>query len=131
MHQINDAIKRLRALTQVNVQNCWRCCAQDLSTDAGTHFEWWNDWSTVRLRSPLTLSEAEGSTAELNSKQYIVWSAGRQVMWLGQRFVVPQDLQGYPLAGLSLRLLLTWWAQSAQIFVNGQLVQEGDLFDSS
>ncbi len=52
-------------------------------------------------------------------------------MWLGQRFVVPQDLQGYPLAGLSLRLLLTWWAQSAQIFVNGQLVQEGDLFDSS
>ncbi len=52
-------------------------------------------------------------------------------MWLGQQLVVPQDLQGYPLAGLALRLGLTWWAQAAQIFVNGQLVQEGDLFDSS
>ncbi|HEY9708521.1 MAG TPA: hypothetical protein V6D48_10005, partial [Oculatellaceae cyanobacterium] len=115
MHQINDAIKRLRALTQINVQNCWRCCTQDLPADVGTQSEQWNEWST----------------AELNTKEYIVWSAGRQVRWLGQRFVVPQNLQGYPLAGLTLRLILTWWAQSAQIFVNGQLVQEGDLFDSS
>ncbi len=52
-------------------------------------------------------------------------------MWLSQHFVIPKDLQGYPLAGLALRLALTWWAQEAQIFVNGQLVQEGDLFDSS
>ncbi len=52
-------------------------------------------------------------------------------MWLGQHLVVPHDLQGYPLAGLALRLALTWWAEDAQIFVNGQLVQEGDLFDSS
>ena len=52
-------------------------------------------------------------------------------MWLGQRFVIPQDLQDYPLTGLALRLALTWWAEAAQIFVNGQLVQEGDLFDSS
>ncbi len=115
MQQINDAITRLRALAQVNVQNCWRCCAQDLPVAVATQPEQWNDWLT----------------AELNPKEYIVWSAGRQVMWLGQQFVVPQDLQGYPLAGLALRLVMTWWAQSAQIFVNGQLVQEGDLFDSS
>ncbi len=115
MHPINDAIERLRALTQVTVQNHWRCCAQDLPAAVATQFEQWNDWST----------------AELNPKEYIVWSAGHQVMWLGQRFIVPQDLQGYPLTGLALRLLLTWWAASAQIFVNGQLVQEGDLFDSS
>ncbi len=36
---------------------------------------------------------------------------------------------GYPLAGLTLRLALTWWAIDAQIFVNGALVQAGDLFD--
>ena len=52
-------------------------------------------------------------------------------MWLGQLFVIPQTLQGYPLAGLALRLALTWWAEDTQIFVNGQLVQEGDLFDCS
>jgi alpha-mannosidase len=114
-HLINDAIERLLALTQVDVQNGWRCCAQDLSVTVATQSQDWNDWSI----------------AELNPKEYIVWSAGRQVMWLSQRLVIPQDLQGYPLAGLALRLVLTWWAQSAQIFVNGQLVQEGDLFDSS
>lgn len=32
---------------------------------------------------------------------------------------------------MDLRLFLTWWAESAQIFVNGQLKVEGDLFDSS
>jgi alpha-mannosidase len=114
-HLINDAIERLRVLTQVDVQNGWRCCAQDLSVTVATQSQDWNDWSI----------------AELNPKEYIVWSAGRQVMWLSQRLVIPQDLQGYPLAGLALRLVLTWWAESAQIFVNGQLVQEGDLFDSS
>jgi alpha-mannosidase len=112
---INDAIDRLRALTQVTVHNHWQCCPQDLPVAVATQSEGWNDWST----------------AQLNPKGYIVWSAGRQVMWLGQRFVVPHDLQGYPLTGLVLRLVLTWWAEYAQIFVNGQLVQEGDLFDSS
>jgi alpha-mannosidase len=114
-HDINQIILRLRALTQVNVQPHWRCCPQDLSADVATDSEQWNDWSI----------------AELNPKEYIVWSAGRQVMWLGQNFVIPQTLQGYPLAGLALRLALTWWAEDAQIFVNGQLVQAGDLFDSS
>ena len=115
MHPVHDAIERLRALTQVNVQNGWRCCLHDLPVAIATQPEHWNDWST----------------AELNPKDYIIWSAGRQVMWLSQRFVVPQNLQGYPLTGLTWRLVLTWWAESAQIFVNGQLVQEGDLFDSS
>jgi alpha-mannosidase len=68
---INDAIERLRALTQVTVQNHWRCCPQDLPVAVATQSEGWNDWST----------------AQLNPKEYIVWSAGRQVMWLGQRFV--------------------------------------------
>ncbi|MBD2129061.1 alpha-mannosidase [Microcoleus sp. ZQ-A2] len=114
-HEINQAIIRLRALTQLNVQPHWRCCPQDLPATVATHPEQWNGWSM----------------AELNSKEYIVWSAGRQVMWLGQLFVIPQTLQAYPLPGLALRLALTWWAEDAQIFVNGQLVQEGDLFDSS
>jgi alpha-mannosidase len=114
-NKINQSIERLRALTQVNVQHHWRCCSQDLPATVATQPERWHEWSM----------------ADLNSKEYIVWSAGRQVMWLSQYLVVPHDLQGYPLAGLALRLALTWWAEEVQIFVNGQLVQEGDLFDSS
>lgn len=115
MHQVHDTVERLRALTHVNAQNGWRYCPQDLPAAVATEAQRWNNWST----------------AELNSKGYIVWSPGRQVIWLSQHFVVPQDLQGYPLSGLGWRLVLTWWAEDAQIFVNGQLVQAGDLFDSS
>ncbi|WP_293035920.1 alpha-mannosidase [Moorena sp. SIO1F2] len=112
---INHAIAKLRALTQTNVQQGWRYCKEDIPYPVATQPECWNNWSI----------------AQRNDKDYITWSAGRQVIWLSQRFLVPQDLQRYPLAGLGLRLVLTWWAESAQIFVNGQLVQEGDLFDSS
>ncbi|HEY9649684.1 MAG TPA: alpha-mannosidase, partial [Coleofasciculaceae cyanobacterium] len=115
LHPIENTIERLRALTQVHVQKHWRCCAEDFPADIATQSNQLHDWST----------------AELNEKEYIVWGAGRQVMWLGQTFIIPHDLQGYPLTGLTLRLVLTWWAEYAQIFVNGQLVQEGDLFDSS
>ena len=115
MHQVQDAIDRLRALTQANVHNGWRYCTQDLPIAIATQSTHWNDWLV----------------AELNTKGYIVWAAGHQVIWLSQHFVVPHDLQGYPLSGLALRLVMTWWAEDAQIFVNGQLVQQGDLFDSS
>ncbi|AOY81662.1 alpha-mannosidase [Moorena producens JHB] len=112
---INHAIAKLRALTQINVQQGWRYCNGDIPYPVATQPQTWENWSI----------------AQLNDKDYITWSAGRQVIWLSQRFLVPQDLQRYPLAGLGLRLVLTWWAESAEIFVNGQLVQEGDLFDSS
>nr|WP_293122200.1 alpha-mannosidase [Moorena sp. SIO4G3] len=112
---INDAIAKLRALTQANVQQGWRYCNGDIPYPVATQPQTWENWSI----------------AQRNEKDYITWSAGRQVIWLSQRFLVPQDLQRYPLSGLGLRLVLTWWAESAQIFVNGQLLQEGDLFDSS
>ncbi|MBW4648882.1 MAG: alpha-mannosidase [Kastovskya adunca ATA6-11-RM4] len=113
--QINCVITQLRSCTQIPVQSGWRCYPDDLPASVATQAESWEDWST----------------APINDKGYIVWASKRQVMWLAQRFVVPQNLQGYPLAGLTLRLVLTWWAEDAQIFVNGQFVQAGDLFDSS
>ncbi|MBE9125465.1 MULTISPECIES: alpha-mannosidase [unclassified Coleofasciculus] len=111
---LSESIKKLYGLTQIDVQANWRYHLGDLSLDAAIASDFSN-WSNV----------------ELNTNSYITWSAGRQVLWLGQRFVVPHNLQGYPLAGLALRLILTWWAEDTKIFVNGQLVQEGDLFDSS
>jgi alpha-mannosidase len=113
--QIAEAIAKLHQLTQVNVQTNWRYCLEDLSIAEATSGTQWQSWTI----------------ADLNAREHIAWAKGQQVLWLGQQFVIPADLQGYPLAGMELRLALTWWAELAQIFVNGELVQEGDLFDHS
>ncbi|MBD2098142.1 alpha-mannosidase [Trichocoleus sp. FACHB-591] len=113
--QISEAITQLRQLTQLNVQTGWHLCEEDLAIAEANQPQYWQSWPSVTL----------------NAREHVAWSQGRQVLWLGQSLVIPADLQGYPLEGLVLRLALTWWAESAQIFVNGQLVQEGDLFDCS
>jgi alpha-mannosidase len=110
---ISDAIAKLRSLSQVNILSSWRCCEGDLSVAEVTA----SDLSSWNL-------------TELNAKGQIAWAGGQKVLWLLQKLRIPQDLQGYPLEGLSLRLGLTWWAESAKVYVNGQLMVEGDLFDS-
>ena len=75
------------------------------------------------------LDQGEWTIADLNAKQHIAWEKGQKLRWLKQVITVPADLENYPLQGLSLRIALTWWAEAAQVFVNGKLIQEGDLFD--
>lgn len=111
---ITAAIHKLRQLSQVSIQGHWRYYADDLPM-AETSRDRWSQWATVSL----------------NEKNNITWSAGSRVLWLAQDLVIPSHLQGYPLDGLTMRLALTWWADAAQIFLNGKLVQCGDLFDSS
>lgn len=113
--QVTQTIDRLRQLTQIDIQSQWRCCQQDFAPETATQFTAWQSWDS----------------ASLNDRQHIAWEKGQRVMWLGQRLIAPDSLQGYPLTGLTLRLALTWWAELAQVYVNGKLVQEGDLFDHS
>src|SRR5689334_23217716 len=86
---ISQAIEQLRSCSQVNIQSTWlyqeadREITEVIASDL-------SDWQPV----------------ELNAKSHIAWTGGKKVLWLVQRLVVPQDLQGYSLAGLSLRLLL-------------------------
>ncbi|MBD2567289.1 alpha-mannosidase [Anabaena lutea FACHB-196] len=111
---ISDAIENLRACCQVNIQSSW--LYQQV------------DWGiTEVINSDLSLWEP----VNLNDKLHIPWKAGKQVLWLVQKLVVPQDLQGYDLTGLCLRLALVWWADAAEIYINGKLVLVGDLFDCS
>jgi alpha-mannosidase len=110
---ISAAIAQLRSCSQVNIQATWHCCTTDLAISEVTQFDWFNC-----------------SVAPLNAKGHIAWSAGK-VLWLAQKVVIPQNLHGFSLEGLCLRLALTWWAEAAQIYVNGCLIQEGDLFDCS
>jgi alpha-mannosidase len=74
---------------------------------------------------------SQWSRVSLNEKGQIVWERGRQEIWLAQELVIPTHLQGYPVTSLVCRLAFTWWAELAQVFVDGVLVQEGDLFDHS
>lgn len=112
---ISQAIDRLRSLSQISIQSSWWFCDADLPLTEATNSANWQNWSI----------------AELNARDHVAWAKGQTVRWLGQIITVPHNLQDYPLKGLCLRLALIWWAESAQIFVNGQLVQEGDLFDCS
>ncbi|MEG4146568.1 alpha-mannosidase [Microcoleus sp. Pol12B5] len=108
-NNISATVEKLRRLSQVKVQSGWRYCDSDSAV------------SSVNIcNKPI---------AELNGKGHIAWPSGKQVLYLGQQFVIPDNLHGYPVLGLRLLLGLTWWAEDAQIFVNGELVGQGDLFD--
>ncbi|MCC5642345.1 alpha-mannosidase [Nostoc sp. CHAB 5824] len=111
---ISQAIEQLRSFCQVNLQSSWLYQECDLI-----------------ITDVVAADLSHWQPVQLNAKEHIAWTGGKQVLWLVQRLVIPQDLQGYALAGLSLRLALVWWADSAEIYVNGELVLEGDLFDCS
>ncbi|MDY6939412.1 MAG: alpha-mannosidase [Cyanobacteriota bacterium] len=107
------SINKLRQLTRVEARDRWRFFEGELPIAEATDSSNWPDWQTVTL----------------NDRAHVAWSKGKRVLWLGQTFRVPTVLHEYPLAGLTLRLVLRWWAEDAQIFVDGNLVHRGDLFD--
>lgn len=107
-HRLETHLAHLRRLTQLDIQDRW--CA---------------------TTSPALVPPPPGAIAPLNDRRHIAWDQGRQVLWLQQRIIVPSDLDAYPLDGMTLRLSLTWWAEQADLFVNGAWVQAGDLFDCS
>ena len=111
-NNISEAIEKLRRFSRLSVQSGWRYCESDSAVVGSVNICNW----------PL---------AELNEKSHIAWPSGKQVLYLGQQFVVPDNLSGYPVTNLRLLLSLTWWAEDAQLFVNGELVGVGDLFDCS
>jgi alpha-mannosidase len=108
-NNISATVEKLRRLSQVEVQSGWRYCDSDSAVSSVNICNW--------------------PVAELNGKGHIAWPSGKQVLYLGQKIVIPDNLHGYPVVGLRLLLGLTWWAEDAQIFVGGELVGQGDLFD--
>ncbi|BAU09560.1 hypothetical protein LEP3755_00310 [Leptolyngbya sp. NIES-3755] len=103
-------IERLRNLVQQDTIEHWLVCEDCAIED---------------------ISSQSFTKIELNEKRYLVWEKGQKVRWFYQEFVFPKSLNEYPVAGLTLRLALTWWAEFAEVYINGEKVQEGDLFDHS
>jgi alpha-mannosidase len=111
---ITQILHKLRQLSQKEIQDSWRYSDLDLA-----------------INPDLGINLAEWQETEINEKGYLIWEAGQKVRWFAQEIVIPRQLNGYKVTGLTLRVALTWWAETAQIFINGILTQEGDLFDSS
>ncbi|MFM9265589.1 alpha-mannosidase [Tychonema sp. BBK16] len=111
-NNISATVEKLRRLSRWDVQSGWKYCNSDSA-----------------VVNPVNI--CNWSLAELNEKSHIAWPSGKQVLYLGQKIVVSDNLSGYPVTGLRLLLSLTWWAEDAQLFVNGELVGVGDLFDCS
>ncbi len=103
-------IEQLRGLSQIDILTDWR-----ISLGCGS----------------LNTDPSQWDRVSLNEKGQISWERGRQEIWLAQTLIIPTQIQGYRVSSLVCRVAFTWWAELAQVFVDGVLVQEGDLFDHS
>ena len=110
---IRTAADQLRALTQRSHQTTWHSSPKALPLAAVLAADTWRQW-------PIAVPNVKG---------HIAWARGECPLWLCQQITVPESLNGLPLAGLSMQLGLTWWAEAVAVYVDGELVQEGDLFD--
>jgi alpha-mannosidase len=108
---IETAVKRLKALSQRSLQHQWHYSQGNLTL------------ASVQQQG------SRWSIAPVNQRDHVAWGRGQQQLWLWQHLVIPETCSGFEIAGSTLRLGLTWWAEFAQVFVDGQLVQEGDLYD--
>ncbi|MEM0982228.1 MAG: alpha-mannosidase, partial [Cyanobacteria bacterium P01_H01_bin.58] len=110
---ITTCATRLRGLTQQSCQTQWHQSRENYPATTVLANQDWQHWAL----------------APLNDRKHIAWNQGKQSLWLCQEITVPVALSEFPLAGLSLRLGLTWWADAVDVYVDGVLVQQGDLFD--
>ena len=83
--EISTTIEQLRKLTQLDIQNKWRSCQEDIPITAVKNLDTWQ-------------------LATTNEKKQIAWEKGKQILWLGQKLIIPPNLNGYLLTDLSLRL---------------------------
>ncbi|WP_373539967.1 alpha-mannosidase [Chamaesiphon sp.] len=121
-----SAIERLRRLSQQDILTDWRMLlgAGSVDTELDT-------WEIASLNQRGQIAWERLSPVGFPDHGRETRQRGRQEIWLAQKLVMPIDLHGYPVTSLSCRLAFTWWAEVAQVFVDGKLVQEGDLFDHS
>ena len=63
------------------------------------------------------------------SRGLLIWPRGRQWLRLELDLAWPAEWDG--LEATQARLCLSWWAEAARLWVDGLLVQEGDLFDTA
>jgi alpha-mannosidase len=111
---IPRTITHLRGLSQQDVLGLWHRCPEDTPNPSFPLRETdWQSWPQSCL----------------NDRHHIAWRRGKVPLWLHQRFTWPNALNGYSLEGYSAKLALRWWADQAELYINGKLAHTGDIFD--
>ncbi len=73
--------------------------------------------------------DLNGELLPVGENSSLLFNQSDDVVHLNQVWVVPKNLSNLVLENTTIRLKLVWWASLVEIFINGIIVQEGDLFD--
>ncbi len=98
----------------LDLQSHWRRTLSDGSTCAALHHPW-----ACRHRP------------DWDERGLIVWPRGGQWCILQLFLSCPESWRQFGPQVVCARLAMRWWAEAAELWVQGQLVHQGDLFDSS
>lgn len=112
---IAHLVTLLRRQTEFDLQPHWRFAPATVQSEGCLIAQGFETW-------PI---------ADRNEKQHIAWPRGQKTLWLACCWMIPDRGDRWPIEGLTLRLALTWWAELAEVYVDGELRQTGDLFDCS
>jgi alpha-mannosidase len=110
-------------------QTIEQCCDRLRRLSTQDLIDRWGITINEATTPPPHRETATAPRVELDDRRYALWPRGRVTAWFTAQLVIPATLHGYAIAGKTLRLALRWWADDAQIFVNGDLVLAGDLYD--
>ncbi len=98
----------------LDLQPLWRCRQSDGSSGAALGSRWGThhrpDWAARGL---------------------IIWPRGGQWCHLSLRSTCPQEWRRLGPAAARARLVLRWWADRAELWVDGAPIHGGDLFDTA
>ncbi|NJL42696.1 MAG: hypothetical protein HC935_03565 [Pseudanabaena sp. SU_2_4] len=79
--------------------------------------------------------ESNSQLLPLNEKGIIAFDRGgthparNRHIHIQQTWRIPESVNGLSTKGATLRLSLLWWASLAEIYINGNKIHTGDLFD--
>ena len=105
-------IETFRSRSSLDLQRLWRTHGPD-------------GHGAVALEDPW----GERHRPDWHARGLLIWPRGGQWISLTQELVCPEAWRN--LGGVGARLVLRWWADAAELRVNGEAVHRGDLFDTA
>ncbi len=93
------------------------------------HPHWWFQAADGSRRGALADPWGEKHRPDWHARGLIVWPRGGVLRRLRLDLVCPPGWE--PPAGARARLVLRWWAEQAELRVDGRPIHRGDLFDTA
>lgn len=98
--RLNQIVNNLHSFAQIDILSNWHECGADLNSQS----------------------------IPLNEKGILMFERGDRICWQ-QTWQIPKSVNGLSTQGATLRLGLIWWASLAEVFIDGNKIHVGDLFD--